>query len=78
MFNVLNKKGNVNEMCSEERLFYKVISGLHTSINTQLSYNYIDFDKNKTYQNFEMFFKTVGDYPERILNLYFAYSVILR
>ena len=72
------KKGDVNEMCSEERLFYKVISGLHTSINTQLSHNYIDFDKNKTYPNFEIFFKTVGYYPDRILNLYFAYSVILR
>ena len=65
-------------MCSEERLFYKVISGLHASISTQLSYHYIDFDRNKTYPNLGMFFEKVGNYPDRILNLYFAYSVILR
>jgi Endoplasmic Reticulum Oxidoreductin 1 (ERO1) len=63
-------------MCVEERLLYRIISGLHTSISTQLSEFY--GDKNKTYPNWPLFFQKVGDHPERIENLYFAYSVLLR
>jgi len=69
---------NLHEMCTEERIFNRMISGLHTSISTQLSVNYIDFDNNKSYPNIQMFFEKVGDHPDRILNLYFAYSVVLR
>jgi len=72
-------QGNLDEMCTEERVFYRMISGLHTSISTQLSEYYIDFDKNTPAQpNVDMFFEKVGNYPDRMLNLYFAYSVILR
>ena len=65
-------------MCTEERVLNRIISGLHTSISTQLSEFYIDFERNRTYPNIDMFFEKVGDHPERILNLYFAYSVFLR
>lgn len=63
-------------MCVEERLLFRIISGLHTSISTQLTEFY--GDKTKTYANFPLFFEKVGNHPERIENLYFAYSVLLR
>ena len=62
----------------EERLLYRTISGLHTSINTQLSWFYIDHDLDIMMQNTNLFFTKVGDHPERIRNLYFAYSMLLR
>eukprot|EP01016_Furgasonia_blochmanni_P049515 TRINITY_DN7523_c0_g1_i3.p1 TRINITY_DN7523_c0_g1~~TRINITY_DN7523_c0_g1_i3.p1 ORF type:complete len:496 (-),score=132.46 TRINITY_DN7523_c0_g1_i3:109-1596(-) len=71
-------KGDVSNMCLEERTLNRMISGLHTSISTQLSEYYIDFEYNVTKPNLWMFFEKVGNYPERILNLYFVYSVMLR
>jgi len=64
-------------MCIEERLLNRMISGLHTSISTQLSEYYIN-EKNKTFPNVDLFFEKVGDHPERMANLYFAHSVLLR
>lgn len=63
-------------MCHEERLFYRIISGLHTSISTQLTEYY--GEKNNTKPNVELFFEKVGNHPDRMSNLYFAYSVLLR
>ena len=67
----------MEDMCIEERLLNRIISGLHTSISTQLS-EYYNNDKNKTFPNQQIFFEKVGDYPERMANLYFAHSVLLR
>ena len=64
-------------MCHEERLLYRTISGLHTSISTQLSEHY-GLTPNKTTPNLNLFFEKVGNHPERIENLYFAYTVLLR
>lgn len=66
-----------DDMCIEERMLNRIISGLHTSISTQLCEYYNDV-KNKTYPNFQLFFQKVGDHPERMSNLYFAHSVLLR
>lgn len=35
-----------DEMCVEEKLFYRIISGLHTNINLHLSQNYLKSDIN--------------------------------
>lgn len=60
-------------------MLYRIISGLHSSISTQLSYNYADKDRDdKSYPNVKLFFKKVGDYPNRIRNLFFLYSVLMR
>ena len=32
-----------------------MISAMHTSVSTHLSYNFIDFEKDKTYPNLEMY-----------------------
>lgn len=55
-----------------------MISGLHSSISTQLAENYMDLEKNRSYANYPQFFARVGNYPDRIRNLFFLYSVLLR
>ncbi|CAD8050781.1 unnamed protein product [Paramecium primaurelia] len=71
-------QGSMVEMCKEKRALNKLISGLHTSISTQLSEFYVDLKTNKTYPNYSLYFQRVGNHPERIKNLFFLYSVLFR
>lgn len=63
---------------SDEKIFNNVISGLHASISSHLSEFYFEEGKNKSKPNFRLFFEKVGNHPERISNLYFIYSLLLR
>ncbi|KAJ8308145.1 hypothetical protein KUTeg_013019 [Tegillarca granosa] len=76
-------------MCLEKRAFYRLISGLHTSINIHLSAKYLLPAKNgygtgKWGHNVQEFLKrfsreqTNGEGPQRLKNLYFTYLVVLR
>lgn len=42
--------------------------------------NFIDFKVNSsfTYPNHERYIEAIGNYPERVKNLFFLYAVILR
>lgn len=66
------------DICSEKTLFTKIVSGLHASISTHIAdqfYNKITgfWDKNQ-----EMFFDRVGNYPERIQNMFLVYVFLLK
>jgi hypothetical protein len=75
-------------MCREERFFYSLISGLHSNINTHISYNYIEpalFQVQSleeimhfAYPNITMWHERVGKYPERIKNFYTTFAVLVR
>lgn len=73
-------------MCLEKRVFYRVISGLHTSINTHLSavYLYEDGDEKVWKPNLNEFKNrfdptiTNGEGTARLKNLYFIYLIELR
>lgn len=56
------------------------MSGLHSSVSSHLSEYYIDFekDRNKMYANHTLYFEKVGNFKDRIRNLYYYYSVLLR
>ncbi|EGR33880.1 hypothetical protein IMG5_033320, partial [Ichthyophthirius multifiliis] len=74
-------KGEEKDMCKEERTLNRILSGLHASVSTQLCELYLnDFEqKNKNYvPNWPLYFQKVGDYHERIQNLLFYYTVLLR
>lgn len=43
--------GSIDNMCTEEKIFYKVVSGLHSNINLHLSHNYLDTDLKKNNTN---------------------------
>jgi ERO1-like protein alpha len=72
-------KGPLDSLCLEERILFRLISGLHTSINTHVSTNY-EFDNltNEWKSNKILFNKLVRNFPDRIKNLYFSYLFILR
>lgn len=65
-------------MCMEEKMFNRLISGLHSSISTHLSEYYFEEGKKNSKPNIGLYFQKVGDFPDRIQNLYFLYSVLLR
>jgi len=79
---------NVGEMCLEKRVFYRMMSGLHASINIHLSALYLfkgnGLVKPRWGMNLKEFKRrfdpgtTNGEGPTWLKNLYFAYTVVLR
>uniref|UniRef100_A0A4W3IJ81 Endoplasmic reticulum oxidoreductase 1 beta n=1 Tax=Callorhinchus milii TaxID=7868 RepID=A0A4W3IJ81_CALMI len=74
-------------LCLEKRVFYRLISGLHTSINVHLSAEYLLDDvwgrsrwgpNVKEFQNRFHPTNTKGEGPRRLKNLYFLYLIQLR
>lgn len=79
-------------MCLEKRVFYRVISGLHTSINIHLCSKYLLSSKDSlgilpsgqwgpNLQEFKRRFsseETGGEGPNWLKNLYFTYLLELR
>ncbi|KAJ3594225.1 hypothetical protein NHX12_006556 [Muraenolepis orangiensis] len=73
--------------CVEKRAFYRLVSGLHASINIHLSARYLMddnwFKKRWTHNvaEFQQRFDsdlTAGEGPKRLRNLYFLYLIELR
>ncbi|CAH1982327.1 unnamed protein product [Acanthoscelides obtectus] len=92
-FNPYIQSGKLSELCLEERVFYRVISGLHASINTHLCANYLLSNANgmsftdprgKWGPNLDEFQRrfspenTNSEGPNWLRNLYFIYLVELR
>ncbi|XP_066137704.1 ero1-like protein [Euwallacea fornicatus] len=92
-FNPYIQTAMLNNMCLEERAFYRAVSGLHASINIHLSANYLLSNKNgislknpkgEWGLNLEEFRKrfspefTNGEGPNWLRNLYFVYLIELR
>ncbi|XP_021122036.1 ERO1-like protein beta isoform X9 [Heterocephalus glaber] len=74
-------------LCLEKRVFYKLISGLHASINLHLCVNYLleeTWGKPSWGPNIKEFkrrfdpVETKGEGPRRLKNLYFLYLIELR
>ncbi|XP_072165028.1 ERO1-like protein beta [Diadema setosum] len=78
----------LKDMCLEKRVFYRLVSGLHSSINIHLCAKYLlsegMFGAEKWGPNLEEFQQrfdpetTDGEGPIRLKNLYFTYLVVLR
>lgn len=70
------------DLCLEERVLYKLLSGLHTSTTTSIAMNYYAPSKKKNRTSYapnpEYFMEKVGEHPEYISNLHFSYAVMLR
>ncbi|KAJ4825187.1 Endoplasmic reticulum oxidoreductin-2 [Turnera subulata] len=65
--------------CQEERILYKLISGLHSSISIHIASDYLlDEAKNVWGQNLTLLYDRVLQYPERVRNLYFTFLFVLR
>jgi len=69
---------DATDTCTEETLLYQLVSGLHTSINMHVASNYIYLGENQTYPNHTKYFTSIGEHKDRVKNLFFLYSVVLR
>ncbi|CAG8956864.1 hypothetical protein HYFRA_00012319 [Hymenoscyphus fraxineus] len=64
--------------CLEKRVFYRVISGMHTSISTHICAEYLNQTTGKWSPNLECYKQRLHRFPERVSNLYFNYALVLR
>ncbi|KAJ3219603.1 hypothetical protein HDU67_000091 [Dinochytrium kinnereticum] len=64
--------------CMEKRVFYRLISGLHSSISTHICDKHLNRKTGEWYPDLGCFLSRVGRFPDRIENLYFTYVVLLR
>eukprot|EP00551_Chaetoceros_affinis_P007052 CAMPEP_0203662740 /NCGR_PEP_ID=MMETSP0090-20130426/599_1 /ASSEMBLY_ACC=CAM_ASM_001088 /TAXON_ID=426623 /ORGANISM="Chaetoceros affinis, Strain CCMP159" /LENGTH=1285 /DNA_ID=CAMNT_0050525571 /DNA_START=150 /DNA_END=4007 /DNA_ORIENTATION=- len=69
-------------MCYEERVLYRLLSGLHASTTLSIAKNYYPPNKRKGRETWEAnpkyFYEQFHDHPEYIRNLHFSYVVLLR
>ncbi|KAE9020606.1 hypothetical protein PR003_g12572 [Phytophthora rubi] len=70
------EESKLDGMCLEERVYYRLISGLQASINTHIALTY-KFG-NSWGVNPSLFVNRVGKHRERLQNLYFAYLFVMR
>jgi hypothetical protein len=73
-----NRAMNEDELCVEQRLFYRLLSGMHSSISTHLCFAYLNKTTGEWSPNLELFMTRVGNHPERLSNMYFNYVVVAR
>lgn len=80
-FNYTGESGNVldpKDQCIEQRLFYRLLSGMHSSVSTHLCYDYLNTTTGAWGPNVDCFMSRVGNHPERLSNLYFNYALVSR
>ena len=80
--NCITTDGDDSDMCLEERVLYRLLSGLHTSTTLSIAMNYYPPSKRKGRVDWEpnsqYFMEKFEHKPEHIRNLHFAYVVTLR
>jgi ERO1-like protein alpha len=70
---------DVESMCLEERVFYRLISGLHTSITVHVFARWKrDLMTQEWLRNQGVWNLVFGKFPERLDNLYFTLDFLLR
>ncbi|KAF9277448.1 hypothetical protein BGZ68_009292 [Mortierella alpina] len=71
-------KDGPEESCLEKRVYYRLISGLHTSISIHICDEWFNQTTGEWGPNLDCFISRVGVHPERLENIYFDYAVVLR
>jgi len=73
---------STSDACLEERVLYRLLSGLHTSTTLSIAKNYYPPSKRKGRvdweANPEFFMEKFQHHPEYIRNMHFSYVVMLR
>lgn len=64
--------------CLEKRVFYRVISGMHSSISTHLCWDFLNQTTGEWQPNLQCYTERLLSHPERISNLYFNYALLTR
>ncbi|KAK9322448.1 endoplasmic reticulum Oxidoreductin 1-domain-containing protein [Lipomyces orientalis] len=69
---------NSENTCIEKKVFYKLISGMHASISTHLCNEFLDTETGEWGPNLDLFMEKVGNFPDRIANVYFNYGLVAK
>jgi ERO1-like protein beta len=69
---------NEDDTCHEKQIFFKLISGLHTSISMHICGDWLDRKSGHWIRNVTCYEQRIGNFPDRIENLYFYWSVMVR
>lgn len=64
--------------CNEKQVFYKLISGLHTSISMHICGEWLDRSTGEWIKNATCYAQRIQWHPDRVDNLYFLWSVTVR
>ncbi|KAL9542379.1 hypothetical protein PS6_009820 [Mucor atramentarius] len=67
-----------DEVCLEKRVYYRLISGLHSSISIHICQEWFDRESGVWGPNLDCFVNRIGSHPERLQNVYFTYALLLR
>jgi hypothetical protein len=70
--------GEGDEICLEKRVYYRLISGLHSSISIHICDEWFDRETGLWGPNLNCFVNRIGAHPERLQNVYFTYALLLR
>ncbi|KAH8813169.1 endoplasmic reticulum Oxidoreductin 1-domain-containing protein [Xylogone sp. PMI_703] len=75
----VSESGMENEdQCLEKRVFYRVVSGMHTSISTHLCWDYLNQSTGEWGPNLQCYKDRLHPFPDRVANLYFNYALLVR
>jgi len=66
------------EHCLEKRVYYKIISGLHSSITTHICSDYLNQKTGEWAPNLQCFIDRIATHPERLQYMYFNTVLMLR
>lgn len=78
---LFNKEAELDfDQCIEKKAFYRLVSGMHASIATHLSYQWLNKSKrNAEFEpNLQLWLERVGYYPDRLSNIYFNYALVMK
>ena len=68
----------LNDECLEQRAFYRIISGMHTTISVHICWDYFNQTTGEWVHNLQCYKERLHDHPERISNIYFNYALVTR
>ncbi|KAG0226254.1 hypothetical protein BGW42_003790 [Actinomortierella wolfii] len=74
----ITDKDDAQISCLEKRVYYRLISGLHSSISIHICDEWFNQTTGEWGPNLDCFISRVGMHPERLENIYFDYAVLLR
>lgn len=67
-----------DDECLEKRVFYRVISGMHSSISMHLCWDYLNQTTGEWSPNLDCFINRFNGHKERLQNIYFNYALLVR
>ncbi|KAK5668835.1 hypothetical protein BDV3_006428 [Batrachochytrium dendrobatidis] len=69
---------NIDDVCTEKRVFYKLISGLHSSISMHICDQWFNQITGEWVHNLDCYVDRIAKFPSRLENLYFLWAIVVR